>query len=84
MPNHASTCHLQISFCAHNDFNIQKFQSHCSRYVPLAKFYVARNGYVVVFVVPQIFESYDHYKIGRMLENGEQKGSKSMLSQLRS
>jgi hypothetical protein len=37
LPDHAGTCHLRITFSAHNDLNV-KFQSHRSRYVLLAVF----------------------------------------------
>ncbi len=37
LPDHAGTCHLRITFSAHNDLNV-KFQSHRSRYVLLAEF----------------------------------------------
>jgi hypothetical protein len=30
LPDHVGTCHLRISFSAHNDLNV-KFQSHRSR-----------------------------------------------------
>ncbi len=38
MPNHASTCYLQISFYAHNDFNTQSFKVIVASMFPLQSF----------------------------------------------
>jgi hypothetical protein len=48
LPDHVGTCHLRISFSAHNDLNV-KFQSHRSRdytnpYLPVAPSAIDGSG----------------------------------------